>query len=88
MSQPSILPEPLASLPWRVVFIVLAIGGFGLVVLYSAAGGSFKPWAESQGIKFAVFIIMALAHFSLRELLMVTIVFRAQGGRALTTSQD
>lgn len=61
MSQPSFLPEPLASLPWRVIFIVLALGGFGLVVLFSAAGGSIKPWAASQGIKFAVFMVMALA---------------------------
>ena len=49
------------------IFIVLALGGFGLVVLYSAAGGSFKPWAESQGIKFVVFMIMALALSRVRE---------------------
>lgn len=61
MSQPSFLPEPLASLSWRVIFIVLALGSFGLVVLFSAAGGSVKPWAASQGTKFAVFMIMALA---------------------------
>lgn len=61
MNQSSFLPEPLAALPWRVIFLILAIGGFGLVVLYSAAGGSIKPWAESQGLKFAVFMMMALA---------------------------
>jgi rod shape determining protein RodA len=60
LSQTSILPEPFASLPWRVIFIILAIGGFGLVVLYSAAGGSLRPWAASQGSKFAVFLVMAL----------------------------
>jgi len=67
LNKPSFLPEPLASLQWRVIFIVLALGGFGLVVLYSAAGGSFKPWAESQGIKFVVFMIMALALSRVRE---------------------
>ncbi len=61
MSQSSILPEPFASLPWRVIFLVLAIGGFGLIVLYSAAGGNLRPWASSQGIKFGVFLVMALA---------------------------
>ena len=35
---------------------MLAIGCFGLVVLYSAAGGSIRPWALSQGIRFFVFL--------------------------------
>lgn len=54
------LPEPLARLPWRVLLLVLAIGCFGLVVLYSAAGGALRPWAFSQGIRFFVFIAAAL----------------------------
>jgi rod shape determining protein RodA len=56
-----IVPRPLAALPWRMLFLVLALGGFGLVVLYSAAGGSFDPWASSQGTRFVVFLCMALA---------------------------
>lgn len=67
MNQPSLLPEPLASFQWRVIFLVLAIGGFGLVILYSAAGGNLKPWAASQGIKFAVFLVMALALSRVKE---------------------
>ena len=55
-----IVPEPLAQLPWRVILLVLAIGSFGLVVLYSAAGGSMRPWALSQGIKLAVFLAAAI----------------------------
>jgi len=51
-----IVPEPLAVLPWRALLPVLAIGCFGLVVLYSAAGGSLRPWALSQGIKFFAFL--------------------------------
>lgn len=54
------LPEPLARLPWRVLLLVLGIGCFGLVVLYSAAGGALRPWAFSQGIRFFVFIAAAL----------------------------
>ena len=50
------VPEPLAQLPWRVLLLVLFIGGFGLVVLYSAAGGSLRPWALSQGIRLLVFL--------------------------------
>ncbi|MGF7149204.1 rod shape determining protein RodA [Sphingomonas zeicaulis] len=61
MTPRSLVPAFLAELPWRIILLVLAIGGFGLVVLYSAAGGSPTPWAASQGIKLVAFIGMALA---------------------------
>ncbi len=61
------VPEPLAQLPWRVILLVLAIGGFGLVVLYSAAGGNLRPWAFSQGVRFLVFVGVALALSRVRE---------------------
>ena len=60
MTRAGIVPAPLAQLPWRVILLVAAIGGFGLVVLYSAAGGSIRPWALSQGVRFAVFLGGAL----------------------------
>jgi rod shape determining protein RodA len=56
----SIIPAPLARLPWRVILLVLAIGGFGLTVLYSAAGGSITPWALPQGIRFFFFLGLAV----------------------------
>ena len=56
----SLVPEPLALLPWRIILLVLSIGGFGLVVLYSAAGGSIRPWALSQGVKLAIFLAAAI----------------------------
>ena len=40
MSRDSLVPAPLQQLPWSVLFLILAIGGFGLVVLYSASGNS------------------------------------------------
>ncbi len=55
-----LVPAPLSQLPWRVLFLVIAIGGFGLVVLFSAAGGSLTPWALPQAVKFAVFLGMAI----------------------------
>jgi len=61
MSPRSLVPLFLAQLPWRIILLVMAIGGFGLVVLYSAAGGSLSPWAASQGTKMVVFLGMALA---------------------------
>ena len=50
----------LARLPWGVVLLICALAGFGLVVLYSAAGGSLEPWALKQGVRFAVLLLGAL----------------------------
>jgi rod shape determining protein RodA len=58
---PGLIPTPLAQLPWQIILLVTAIGMFGLVVLYSAAGGHVQPWASSQGIRFVVFLAMAIA---------------------------
>jgi rod shape determining protein RodA len=60
MRRDSIIPGPLQHLPWGLLALVTAIGGFGLVVLYSAAGGSMTPWAMSQGVRFLVFIQVAI----------------------------
>lgn len=67
MSRPSIVPSPLASLPWRMLFLVVAIAGFGLLVLYSAAGGNLRPWALSQGTRFLVSLVGAIAISRVRE---------------------
>ena len=56
----SIVPEPLTHFPWRVLGILLAIAGFGTLVLYSAAGGSITPWAVNQGVRFIIFSCMAV----------------------------
>ncbi|NJC33225.1 rod shape determining protein RodA [Sphingomonas jejuensis] len=64
----SIVPARIAgAFPWRIILLVLAIGGFGLTVLYSAAGGSISPWAFTQGLRFAVFTGLAIALSRLRE---------------------
>ena len=60
MTRPDFIPAPLAQIPWRVILTVMAIGGFGLVVLYSAAGGHLEPWALSQGVRFLVFLAGAI----------------------------
>ena len=52
----AIIPQPLARLPWRLIFLVAGIAAFGLIVLYSAAGGSIQPWALKQAIIFLVFL--------------------------------
>lgn len=57
----SAIPDRLQALPWRMLLTLLALGGFGLAVLYSAAGGHVRPWAFNQGIRFTLFFVMALA---------------------------
>lgn len=56
----SIVPASVANAPWKVVLLLCAIAGFGIVVLYSAAGGSMSPWALLQSIRFTVFLVAAL----------------------------
>ena len=58
----AIIPRPLARLPWRLIFMVAGIALFGLVVLYSAAGGSAQPWALKQGIVFLFFLCVAIPY--------------------------
>lgn len=55
-----IVPAPIAALPWRVIFILMALVGFGAAVLYSAAGGRFDPWAGKHIIRFLVLLGMAI----------------------------
>ena len=61
MISSAIIPRPLARLQWRLIFLVAAIAMFGLIVLYSAAGGSVQPWAIKQGIVFLFFLGIAIA---------------------------
>ena len=73
----SVIPTSLASINWRILLLVGALGGFGLVVLYSAAGGSPTPWASSQGIKLVVFMGLALALSRIPESLWKASAFPA-----------
>ncbi|WP_448585182.1 rod shape-determining protein RodA [Thermaurantiacus sp.] len=54
-------PQRLVAQNWGIVLLVLAIGGFGALVLYSAAGGSVRPWALNHGIRLIVFTALMLA---------------------------
>ena len=61
MISSAIIPQPLAKLPWRLLFLVMGIGGIGILTLYSAAGGSMNPWALKQAIVFLVFLSVAIS---------------------------
>lgn len=62
-----IVPAPIRTLPWSAVLLTLTIGGFGLIVLYSAARGSLTPWALNQGLRIGVFMGLAIALSYVRE---------------------
>ncbi|MBA3526381.1 MAG: rod shape-determining protein RodA [Sphingomonas sp.] len=63
----AIIPQPLARLPWRLIFMVIGIGLMGLLTLYSSAGGSMRPWALKQSIIFAGFFTVALSMSWVKE---------------------
>lgn len=44
----------LAQVNWLIVSLILILGGLGIAMLYSAAGGNFSPWASRQAVRFAV----------------------------------
>ncbi|MAC30623.1 MAG: rod shape-determining protein RodA [Erythrobacter sp.] len=67
----SIVPAPIARQPWQMLFPLFVLIAFGALVLFSAAGGSWDPYASSHVIRFSVFLVMAfvLSRFS-RELVL------------------
>ncbi len=75
----AILPQPLARLPWRLIFMISSITGFGLVVLYSAAGGHFAPWANKQAIVFLFFLGVAIAISTVKESTLKALTFPVYG---------
>ena len=56
----SVVPAPIARQPWQVILPLVLLTLFGAAVLYSAAGGSFSPFASSHLLRFAIFLVMAL----------------------------
>jgi rod shape determining protein RodA len=71
----AIIPKPLARLPWRLIFLVTGIAAFGLIVLYSAAGGSIQPWALKQAIVFGGFLCIAVGMSWMSESTIKSIAF-------------
>jgi rod shape determining protein RodA len=53
----SLVPSALARVPWLVLILVVGLTGFGLVILYSAAGGRLLPWALPQALRFLIFLL-------------------------------
>ena len=55
----SVIPAPIARQPWTMLFPLIALVGFGALVLFSAAAGSWTPYASSHLVRFGVFLVMA-----------------------------
>jgi len=61
MSGSAFVPTAIARLPWLLILMVIAIGAFGALALYSVAGGSMQPWALNHIVRFTFFLSMAIA---------------------------
>lgn len=44
----------LVTLHWPILVLLTAIAGVGILALYSAAGGSWEPWAGTHAARFAI----------------------------------
>ncbi|HET9629739.1 MAG TPA: rod shape-determining protein RodA [Novosphingobium sp.] len=62
-----VVPDPIARQPWRIILPLLALTIFGATVLYSAAGGSLRPWALTHFLRFFAFLAMAVAISRVRK---------------------
>jgi rod shape determining protein RodA len=60
--------------------LVTFITGFGLLVLYSAAGAHLMPWALPQGVRFLVFLGLAIAISRVPIQRIKAFAFPAYGG--------
>lgn len=70
------LPKPIAELPWRMLIPVILIASFSLLVLYSAAGGDLR-YAKPQGLRFVIFLGLAIALSRIRPESLKQIAFPA-----------
>jgi rod shape determining protein RodA len=75
----SLIPRPIAELPWQAIAPLTLLVCFGAAVLYSAAGGSMSPFATSHLIRFALFLAMALTMSYFPRQLVKWIAFPAYG---------
>jgi len=53
-------PRKLLYLNWPIALLLTAVAGIGFLMLYSVAGGAFRPWAEPQMKRFALGFVLML----------------------------
>jgi rod shape determining protein RodA len=79
MISSALIPQPLAKLPWRLIFLVAGIAMIGLMTQYSAAGGAIRPWALKQGVTVLFFLCVAVAMSWIKESTVKTFAFPIYG---------
>ncbi|HEY6336793.1 MAG TPA: rod shape-determining protein RodA [Alphaproteobacteria bacterium] len=52
--------EKLRHISWSLLLLIAVVAGIGFAMLYSAANGSFEPWASRQMMRFGVGIFLML----------------------------
>jgi rod shape determining protein RodA len=52
--------EKISQLNWRLISLIMILAIIGFFMLYSAAGGNFKPWLFKQLIYFIIFFSIML----------------------------
>ncbi len=77
------VPAGIARLPWRMLWIVLALGGAGVLGLYSAAAGHWMPWALPHAVRFGVFLGLAVGLSYIRPRTFEEYALAAYGGGIL-----
>jgi len=53
-SVPRDLPGKMMEINWSLVLLLVLLGGAGIGMLYSVAGGDWEPWAGKHAIRFAL----------------------------------
>lgn len=54
------LPEKLRHIHWGLVSLIVIIGLIGVILLYSAGGKNWQPWAAAQLVRFGIGLILML----------------------------
>jgi len=55
------LAEKIGQINWGLVFVIALIAGIGCAMLYSAAEGSFDPWASRHAVRFGAGLLVMFA---------------------------
>lgn len=74
------VPRQIAELPWRVLWVVVALAAAGILGLYSAAGGHVMPWALPHAIRFCAFLGLAIFLSYFRPQTFQDFAWAAYGG--------
>ena len=90
------LREKIWQVNWSLVLLIIATASVGFAMLYSAANGSFDPWAKRQmarfGVGFAIMMFIALldirfwlrmAYLAYAGALILLVVFGGKRGEQL-----